>query len=386
MKNNLDELLKKALVPMDVPDRQLNQQVLLAVKERKSMKNQRKVPAVAAAVICVVLLGSITVAAAHRYLSTSEVAVEIEDNTLKNAFLSENAVLVNETQESGGYYITLLGSVAGKNISDYLSTDGQGIPKDNKIYTVVAIEHADGTPMTPTSSDDYGKEPFYVSCYIRGLDPNKYSLMSMNGAYTAFVKDGIEYRVLSMDNIEIFADKGIYVGASTGSFYDRQAYNYDESTGIMSRNENYAGVNALFELPMDKSKGDPAAAQAYLEKLEEQWNTPDEPLELMDEDKAVEEFMQKLTPENLDEYAQPIESTRATYTPDKGGIVNCTYELESGDPGGMMKQIMPEDVVGRYMIDGYSYSNGLEDLRIDVTVLNEDGTVTYVLYQPKGNS
>ena len=42
MKNNLDELLKKALVPMDVPDRQLNQQVLLAVKERKSMKNQRK--------------------------------------------------------------------------------------------------------------------------------------------------------------------------------------------------------------------------------------------------------------------------------------------------------------------------------------------------------
>lgn len=371
MKNNLDELLKKALVPMDVPDRQLNQQVLLAVKERKSMKNQRKVPAV--------------VAAAHRYLSPSEAAVEIEDNTLKNAFLSENAVLVNETQESGGYYITLLGSVAGKNISDYLSTDGQGIPKDNKIYTVVAIEHADGTPMTPTSSDDYGKEPFYVSCYIRGLDPNKYSLMSMNGAYTAFVKDGIEYRVLSMDNIEMFADKGIYVGASTGSFYDRQAYNYDESTGIMSRNENYAGVNALFELPMDKSKGDPAAAQAYLEKLEEQWNTPDEPLELMDEDKAVEEFMQKLTPENLDEYAQPIESTRATYTPDKGGIVNCTYELESGDPGGMMKQIMPEDVVGRYMIDGYSYSNGLEDLRIDVTVLNEDGTVTYVLYQPKRN-
>ena len=143
MKNNLDELLKKALVPMDVPDRQLNQQVLLAVKERKSMKNQRKVPAVAAAVICVVLLGSITVAAAHRYLSPSEVAVEIEDNTLKNAFLSENAVLVNETQESGGYYITLLGSVAGKNISDYLSTDGQGIPKDNKIYTVVAIEHAE---------------------------------------------------------------------------------------------------------------------------------------------------------------------------------------------------------------------------------------------------
>ena len=51
MKNNLDELLKKALVPMDVPDRQLNQQVLLAVKERKSMKNQRKVPAVAAAAI-----------------------------------------------------------------------------------------------------------------------------------------------------------------------------------------------------------------------------------------------------------------------------------------------------------------------------------------------
>lgn len=385
MKNNIDELLKNALVPMDVPDKRLNQQVLLAAKERKSMKNQRKIPAVVAAAVCVVLLGSITVAAAHRYLSPSEAAVEIEDNTLKNAFLSENAVLVNETQESGGYRITLLGSVAGKNITDYLSTDGQGIPKDDRIYTVVAIEHADGTPMTPTSSDDYGREPFFVSCYIRGLDPNKYSSMSMNGGYSAFVKDGIEYRVLSMDNIEMFADKGIYVGASTGTFYDMQAYNYDESTGNISRNENYTGVNALFELPIDKSKGDPVAAQAYLEKLEKEWNGSDEPLEQTDEDKAVEAFMQKLTPENLDEYAQPIESTRATYTPDKEGIVYCTYELESGASGSVMKQIMPEDIAGRYMIDGYSYSNGLQDLRIDVTVLNEDGTITYVLYQPKGN-
>lgn len=380
MKNNLDELLKNALIPMDVPDKRLNQQVLLAAKERKSMKNQRKVPAVAAAAIGVVLLGSITVAAAHRYLSPSEAAIEIEDNTLKNAFLSENAVLVNETQESGGYRITLLGSVAGKNITDDLVMNG-GIPKDDRIYTVVAIEHADGTPMTPTSSDDYGKEPLYVSCYIRGLNPNRYSSVSMNGAYTAFVKDGIEYRVLSMDNIEIFADKGIYVGASTGSFYDMQAYNYDESTGIMTRNENYTGVNALFELPMDKSKGDPAAAQAYLERLEKEWKGSDEPLEMTETDKAVEAFMQKITPESLDEYAQPIESTRATYTPDKEGIVNCTSAF-----GSVMKQITPEDIVGRYMIDGYSCGDdGLKDLLIDVTVLNEDGTVTYVVYQPKGN-
>ena len=86
---------------------------------------------------CVVAMGSITAVAAYRYLSPKEVAAELEDKKLEQAFLSEDAVFVNETQESGGYRITLLGSVAGKNISDYLSKDESNKVNEDKIYTVV---------------------------------------------------------------------------------------------------------------------------------------------------------------------------------------------------------------------------------------------------------
>lgn len=387
---DMDELLKKSLTPADIPPEQLNCQVLLRAKERKQMKHQKRIPAAVAAAVCVVLLGSVTVVAARRYFSPSEIAVEFEDNALAKAFSGESAVLVNETQESGGYRITLLGSVAGKNLSDYMITNDKGMVEEDKIYTVVAIERTDGTPMPDTSSDDYDKEPLYVSHYIRGLDPNVYSLQSMGGGYSTAVRDGVMYRMLEMDNIEMFADKGIYVGVSSGTFYDREAYRFDEGSGEISRNTDYKGVNALFTLPMDKSKADSAAAKEYLEKLHAEWETPAEGAydfqigKADAADLAVEEFMNQLTAQNLDEYAAPVESTRKVLTQDKEGTVSYTYELENGAAGSGEFLITEEMKAGEYQIAGYSYSeDALESLLIDVFVLNEDGTVTFVIYQPK---
>lgn len=381
---DMDELLKKSLTPTDVPPEQLNCQVLLRAKERKQMKHQRRIPAAVAAAVCVVLLGSVTVVAARRYFSPAEIAVEFENDTLAKAFSGEGAVLVNQTQESGGYRITLLGSVAGKNISDYMITDDKGVVEENKIYTVVAIERVDGTPMPDTSSDDYDKEPLYVSHYIRGLDPKQYSLQSMGGGYSTAVRDGVMYRMMEMDNIEMFADKGIYVGVSSGTFYDAEAYRFDEGSGEISPNMGYQGVNALFTLPVDKSKADSAAAEVYLKELRAEWDTPSAPPEMDAPDLAVEEFMSKLTAENLDEYAAPVESTRMVLTPDKEGMVTGSYELENGAAGGSAFWVTPEIKAGEYQIGGYSYSeNALADLVIDVYVLNEDGTVTYVVYRPK---
>lgn len=390
MTNNIDELLKTALAPNAVPDERLNDQVLSAVKERKNMTNnmtsKRRIPAAAIIALCTLIFGSLTALAARHYLTLSEIATEMEDDTLKAAFLSENALYINEEQEMGGYRIILLGTVAGKNISDYLSTDGNGIVADDRIYTVVAIEHADGTPMPDTSSDEYDMGAFYVSHYIRGLNPKKYSIMSMGGGSSAVVKDGVEYRIMEMDNIEMFADKGIYVGVSSGIFYDNNAYIYDESTGIMTRNTDYDGVNALFELPIDKAKADPAAAKAYLEELENSWNTPDEPIEKDETDITVDNFMQNLTAENIDEYAAPVESTRMICTPDADGLVHYEYELEDGASGSgtvSIENLFPDGNTGELIIKGYSYSeDGLTDLVIDTYMLNKDGTVTFVVYKP----
>lgn len=284
MRDKMDELLETALTPMDEPENTLNSLVLAKAKERDIMTNRRnhyrhKISVAACVGACILGMGSITAVAAYHLLSPKEVAVELNDNKLEQAFQGDSAILVNETKESGEYKITLLGSVAGKNISDYFTRNENNVLEDNKIYTVVAIEHADGTPMPDTSSEDYGKETFFVSHYIQGLNPNQYSIMSMGGGYQEFVKDGIQYRLLEMDNIEMFADREIYVGVSSGIFYDNNAYIYEESTGKMFQNENYEGVNALFILPVDKNKADSKAAEAYLESLKESSDTGEMPEE-----------------------------------------------------------------------------------------------------------
>ncbi|MDE6364531.1 MAG: hypothetical protein K2L86_09795, partial [Lachnospiraceae bacterium] len=273
MKDKLDSLLEQALVPTKLPDKKLNDQILRKVKERQDMKQEqvrykRRIPAAALITACILILCSSTTLAVYKYLSPAEVATETNDNALQKAFLSEDAILVNEAQESGGYKVTLIGSAAGKNISDFLMKTGKGEVLEDRIYTIITIERTDGTPMPDTSSDEYGEACFFASHYIRGLDPSMYSMMSMHGSYTEFVNNGVQYRILDMDNIEMFADRGIYVGVNSGTFYDRDAYVYDERTGEMSRNENYTKVNALFHLPVDKSKADPAAAEAYLKAFE----------------------------------------------------------------------------------------------------------------------
>lgn len=390
MKNDMDQLLKTALAPADVPDEYLNGQVLRKAKEREAMakrkKHYKRFPAAVVLAACILVLGSVTAVAAYRYLSPAQAAEEAGDDLLKEAFMGEDAVLVNETQESGGYRITLLGSVAGKNISRFIAEDGSGVPADDRIYTVVAIEHGDGTPMPESGSDEYLKEAFYVSHYIRGLDPNRYSMMSLGGGYTEFVKDGILYRLIEMDNIEMFADRGIYVGVNTGTFYDADAYRYDAGTGEMHRNESYQGINALFELPMDKSKADPAAAAAYLEEFERSLNAPSEPVEMDASDMEVDAFVDMLTSDNLEKYCEMIESTKQVCTPDKDGCIAYGYDL--GDEGAgsgeiPVDEIFPDGKTGVWNIKGCSYSNGIEDLLIDAFVLNEDGTVTYALYRPK---
>ena len=385
MRNNMDELLKKALTPMDEPEDELNNLILSKTKEMDNMKNmhyKKKVSMAACVAACVVAMGSITAVAAYRYLSPKEVAAELEDKKLEQAFLSEDAVFVNETQESGGYRITLLGSVAGKNISDYLSKDESNKVNEDKIYTVLAIEHADGTPMPDTGSDEYGQETFFASHYIQGLNPSEYSIMSMGGGYCEFVKDGVQYRLLEMDNIEMFADKEIYVGVCSGMFYDMTAYHYEESTGKMTRNESYDGVNALFTLPIDKNKANAEAANAYLESLEESLSCEDDATEM---DSSVEAFMEKLTPENIDQYAVPIESTRQICKTGNDGLLYYSYELEneSGEGTVFVEEEFPDGKAGMAKDFQYSYSEGMSDLLIYTHTLNEDGTVTFVIYVPK---
>lgn len=393
MKRELDDILKHALTPKEEPDFRVNQIILSKAKERENMalgKNLKKfVPAAVLSAAVIATLGSVSAYAAWRYLTPKQVAEETEDEKLSQVFAGEDAVLVDETESYGGYDVTLLGITSGNNISDYFSEYNGNVESD-RTYVVTAIAKSDGTPMLDSSDENYGKESFFVSPLIRGYEPWNYNIYTLRGGYSEIVRDGILYRITECNNVEYFADKGIYLCVSDGTSYNKNAYTYDETTGEISRNDSYDGLNALFQLPIDASKVDAETAEKMIEEIDKMLSgesKEEETENLISDD--IEKFMEKLTPENIDTYAYPIESTRQTVKPDAEDLLYISYELEggAGSEGFVsMETIFPERKVGMSKVFDYSCSGDeVESLLIDTYTLNEDGTVTFVAYAPKKN-
>ncbi len=95
MKKDIDLLLEIALTPMELPDQELNDQILRRVKERQDMKNdqvrnRRRIPAAALVTACILMLCSSTAFAVYKYLTPAEAATEVDDKALRQAFLGED--------------------------------------------------------------------------------------------------------------------------------------------------------------------------------------------------------------------------------------------------------------------------------------------------------
>ena len=384
MKKNIDNILKQALTPTDEPNFWLNQKILNQTKETVKMRNRRakRIPAIVLSAAIILSIGSITTYAAWKYLTPDRVAEVVENKKLTDAFKSKNAISVNETQSYDGFDVTLLGVVSGVDISESVA-EVDGTIDNNKTYAVVAIKYSDGTPMPHTSEDEYGDLSFLVSPLIKGYNPNQYNAVTMRGGYQDIVQDGILYRIGECDNVEMFADNDLYLCVSDGTFYNQEAYNYDEATGEISRNSSYDGVNALFNLPLDKSKADPKAVEAYIKNMEAEQENPDESDVEVTE---MDEWISKITPENIDEYAVRVEETVQELKPDKDGYLYTEFEY-NGSSGSLMNlfsDMFPDAKIGMSKGIGASYSDGgLDDLILQTFTLNEDGTVTFAIYVPK---
>ena len=385
MDEKLDRLLKHALTPTDEPDERLNQNILNQVKERETMnkktiRTMRRIPAAAMAAVIVLGCGSVSAYAAWKYLSPQHVAEEFGETRMADAFQNGDAVFVNETQSHGGFDITLMGLISGKDLSVYPVSDDDGMQLDmDKTYSVVAISYSDGKPMPETSSDEYADLRFFVSPLIKGCQPAVYNAVTMNGGYKEFEEDGVLYRIAECDNVEIFADRGLYLCVNDGTFYNNEAYVYDEKTGEIARNENYSGLNALFDLPLDPSLGDPEAAADYIRHMEED---PEDNEEEDAEKDADSTWLSMLTAENIDQYAKRLKDSVKTYKPDKDGYIQYEYKQEDGGSAagtiGVKDSALEKD---KFMVGG-AFGSG-EDMVIQTFWMNDDGTVTFAAYVPK---
>ena len=99
--------------------------------------------------------------------------------------------------------------------------------------------------------------------------PTGYSPMAVNnwtlGAQANCIdRDGVVYYLLDTQSLEIFADHTVYLAFYQGFLPSRELFSMAED-GSIAFAEGITGPHALFTLPLDESKADPAAVDDFLE-------------------------------------------------------------------------------------------------------------------------
>ena len=331
--DDIDVLLRRALSSKETPDKALIRKIKFEVsKEEPDLRkfNARHSFRTVAGIALALVLFTTTAFAAWYLWKPSEVADHLGDDALSVAFESEDAININESAASGDYIFTLLAVVSGKDITDFLHYSN-GELHDERTYAVVAIRKADGTPMPDSMDEEYGNPPFFATPLVKGLDPSRLNAITMNGGYSSTVKDGVMYRIVDCDDVAIFADHGLYFAVSTSTFYDRDAFLYNEQTGGLKANPDYDGASVVFDLPIDKSLADPEKAEKYLRDngIYQQLYQPQE-----DNDAKSDRRRDENAPDpwkDVDwEKAKPVASTVKELTVSEDGKISYSYEFEHG--------------------------------------------------------
>ena len=217
-------------------------------------KTKRKwsVSLVAAAIIAAISLNAF---AAYYFLTPKDVATHLERYELAELFSKDDTTFNIPAQTSGDYNIELLGMTSGKNLDKVPDAD---VDKE-LTYIVGAITKADGSAVT-----DYSN--LMITPLVEGYKPWQINIFTIgNGGKHTFIYEGVEYFLIECGSIEIFANKQVYIAVYEGGAPSSDLFNISEN-GAISFNESYKGEKALFEIPLDKSKANPDAVNALLEK------------------------------------------------------------------------------------------------------------------------
>ena len=201
------------------------------MSEKRSYRQRSKV--VAAVVCTVILLGSGSVYAANHYLNPSQIVDEISaDSALSKAFADKDAITINETQTSNGYNITLLGLVSGEKLGLYVPDETKKEVSDKHSYAALVISKSDGSKMSNRN--------FCVSPLINGEAFTDVNAATLNVGLSWFEKDGVIYELIECDNLEIFADRGVYLSLVDDFGDEVAAFRMDEATGKYHKVKDYA--------------------------------------------------------------------------------------------------------------------------------------------------
>lgn len=182
-------------------------------------------------------------------------APEPEDPVLAAAFDSEDAVLLEETAQVGDYTVTLAGLVSGKDLSR-APAEYNGQLVSDRTYAVFSLARTDGEPLEELP-DGLSYSPLVSGYHVSAINA-----WTLGATCQSFVQDGVAYYLFDTQNLEMFADHTVYFAIYEGGVPNPATFPTAED-GSISLAEGVQG--ALFTLPLDASKADPAAAEAFVE-------------------------------------------------------------------------------------------------------------------------
>ena len=216
-------------------------------KENVTMntKQIKRMPLIAAALAAVLIVSA---AAATLLWRPADVARHVGNDALAAAFESPDAVEVGQAVESGDYRFTFSGLVSGAGLSA-LTEDVD----TQRTYAVVAAQRLDGQPMSDEEQFSITATPL-VSGYL----PWSVNAWTLNGGHTRFVQDGVTYYLYEYDSLEIFAGRTVYLAVYEGMSPSDEMFAVADD-GAISYKDGVGVPHALFTVPLDASKADPAA-------------------------------------------------------------------------------------------------------------------------------
>ena len=236
----------------------------LAAVRQASEKEQiimpmNRVKKTALLIAAAVALLAVSVSAAVVWLTPAQVADRVEEPLLAEAFQSEDAIVLDESVTAGDYQITLAGMVSGEDLS--VPTDYNGEIINDRTYAVFRVARADGEPLTDYPNLSYSPlvDGYHVSCV---------NAWTLGTTIQQFIEDGVVYGLFDCRNLEMFADHPVRFAIYEGGVPNTDLFSMAED-GTISLRESVVG--ALFTLPLDESKADPAAAQAFVESTGLVW-------------------------------------------------------------------------------------------------------------------
>ena len=253
------ETYKKAVDALSFsPDFQERTEAMLCRRSQESEKETLKMKLLKrpAAIVAVAALLMVSASAVALRLSAAQVADEMGRHTLAKAFEDNNAVTVNETVESGSYAITLLGLTSGANLDEWSSEVDAA-----HTYAVVALDRLDGAPLERETFDFVSHT---VTPLVSGYAPWAVNNWTLHSSATGTAVDGTFYFLLKTSDLNIFADRTVYLAFYEDGFAPSAEKFTIAEDGSIAFAESYDGAHALFTLPLDPNLADPATAAAMV--------------------------------------------------------------------------------------------------------------------------